>query len=459
MHSGSELKRVLGRRDVIALAFGAMIGWSWVLLTGEWTVRAGTLGAVGAFLIGGIAVTFIALTYAELAAAMPAVGGEHVYSLRALGRGLSFVCPWAIVLGYVSVAAFEAVALPFALSHLVPGTQLGYLWTIHGWDVHVSFVAVGIGASILLTWINIIGIKPAAALQGIVTCAILASGVVFLAGVSITGDPDKLTPLFENGAAGVMGVLMMVPIMFVGFDIIPQTAEEIDLPDAEIGALVVVSVVIAVLWYAAIILGVGLALDADARAASAMTTADASGSVWNSVVARNLLIVGGIAGIITTWNAFLVGSSRVVYALAESGMLPAPLGCLHPRYGSPHVALLAIGALTCLAPWFGRPILVWLINAGSFGVVVAYAMVAVSFLVLRYREPAMARPYRVRYGWPVGAVALVASAALFLLYLPGGPAGLRWPQEWLICLGWVGCGGVLYFAAAVGRRAKERVSK
>jgi amino acid transporter len=447
------LHRVLGRGDVLALAFGAMIGWSWVLLTGEWIVRAGSLGAIVAFLIGGVVVVFIALTYAELAAAMPSVGGEHVYSLRALGRGLSFVCSWSIVLGYVSVAAFEAVALPYALSTLVPGTDLVYLWTVAGWDVHLSFVAIGIAAAAVLTWINILGVRPAATMQGIVTLAIVASGVYFLAGVSMSGDPDNLQPLFESFAGGgLFAVLMMVPIMFVGFDIIPQTAEEIDLPHAQIGALVVMSVIVAVLWYVAIIFGVGLSLDAPARAASGMTTADAAGAAWGSASAREVLIIGGIAGIVTTWNAFLLGSSRLVYALASSGMLPAILARLHPRYGTPHVALLAIGAVVCLAPWFGRPILVWLINAGSFGVIIAYMMVAASFLVLRRREPDMPRPYRVRHGGLVGGAALGLSGALMLLYLPGGPAGLAWPHEWIICLAWAAAGGVLYFSCAAGRR-------
>lgn len=447
------LHRVLGRRDVLSLAFGAMIGWSWVLLTGEWIGRAGSLGAMAAFTIGGVVVVFIALTYAELAAAMPSVGGEHVYSLRALGPGLSFVCSWSIVLGYVSVAAFEAVALPFALSTLIPGTDLVYLWSIAGWDVHLSFVAIGIAAAAVLTWINIRGVKPAAVVQRIVTLAIVASGVFFLTGASISGEANNLHPLFAGTeGGGLFAVLMMVPIMFVGFDIIPQTAEEIDLPHAQIGALVVVSVIIAVLWYVAIIFGVGLSLDAPARAASAMTTADAAGAAWGSAAARDLLIIGGIAGIVTTWNAFLIGSSRLVYALARAGMLPPVLARLHPRYGTPHVALLVIGAVICIAPWFGRPILVWLINAGSFGVIIAYMMVAASFLVLRRREPGMPRPYRVRHGAFVGGVALVLSAALILLYLPGGPAGLAWPHEWGICLAWVVVGGVLYFACDGRRR-------
>ena len=89
--------RVLGRRDILALAFGAMIGWSWVVLTGAWIGSAGTVGAIAAFAIGGVAILLISLIYAELASALPFAGGEHVYSERALGPGASFICTWGIL--------------------------------------------------------------------------------------------------------------------------------------------------------------------------------------------------------------------------------------------------------------------------------------------------------------------------------------------------------------------------
>ena len=451
-----SLQRVLNARDTVALAFGAMIGWSWVLLTGNWIASAGTLGAVSAFAIGGVAVICIALTYAELASAMPAVGGEHVYSQRALGTGMSFICSWAIVLGYVSVAAFESVALPFALGHLLPGFDLVYLWQIAGWDVYLSFVMCGIGAALVLTWINVIGIKPAAFMQQIVTLFIILCGVVFLFGVGDDGSSANMQPLFVDGYRGVMAVMIMVPIMFVGFDIIPQTAEEIDLPHALIGKLVVVSVIVAVVWYIAMILGVGLSMDEQARAAATMSTADASGAAWGAAWARTLLILAGIAGILTTWNAFLLGSSRIIFALADAGMLPAKLAVLHPRYGTPHIAIYLVSVLTCISPWFGRPVLVWLINAGGLGVIIAYVLVALSFLVLRTREPEMPRPYRVKYGRTVGCSALLLSGGILLLYLPGSPAGLIWPYEWAICLAWAAIGLVLWCYTAVARRAAAR---
>ena len=87
--------RVIRRKEVFALAFGAMIGWSWVALTGNWIDSAGSVGAMLAFAIGGVVVIFVGLTYAELASAMPQAGGEHVYSHRALGSTASFICTWA----------------------------------------------------------------------------------------------------------------------------------------------------------------------------------------------------------------------------------------------------------------------------------------------------------------------------------------------------------------------------
>ena len=130
--SEASFAKVLSRREVITLSFGAMIGWSWVLLTGEWLHRAGTLGAILAFAVGGTAVIFISLTYAELAAAMPKAGGEHVYTMRAFGRTLSFVCTWAIVMAYVAIPVFESAALPTAMEYLFPDMKAIRLWSVLG---------------------------------------------------------------------------------------------------------------------------------------------------------------------------------------------------------------------------------------------------------------------------------------------------------------------------------------
>ena len=442
--ANSVFERIVNRRQTLALAFGAMIGWSWVALTGVWITDAGTLGAVAAFAVGGGALILVGLTYAELASAMPEVGGEHVYSYRALGRTASFICTWAILLGYVSVVAFEAVALPTVLDYIFPGFSRGYLWTVAGWDVNATWVLTGVVAAIVMVVINILGIRTAARIQTFAVVIVLIAGLSLMAGSGIGGSVENVQPLTANGLAGFLSVLIMVPFMLVGFDVIPQSAEEIDLPFAEIGRVLVLSIVFAVSWYALIIAAVAYALP-DVGSAQ-LPTADAAARVLGGTWAGKLLVVGGIAGILTSWNAFLVGGSRALYALAKSGQVPSVFAKLHPRYRSPVNAILLVGGLSVLAPLFGRPALVWLVNAGGLGIVIAYVMVAWSFIVLRNNEPTMERPYRVPAGRPVGILALVVSVGLAALYMPWSPSGLTWPYEWGIFLSWTALGAIFLFA-------------
>ena len=446
-----QLIRVLKRREVLALAFGAMIGWSWVALAGTWLDSAGSLGAISAFLIGGAVIAFIGLTYAELASAMPLVGGEHTYSLRALGPGASFVCTWAIIFGYVSVVAFEVVALPTVMEYLFPNFKTGYLWTVAGYDVYLSWVLVGVVGSLVMTAVNVVGIKMAAVVQTAVTLVILLAGVVVVSGALFGGSTSNMQPLEVGGINGMLTVLVMVPFLLVGFDVIPQAAEEIDLPYREIGAVLVISVLMAVAWYVLIILGVSLSLDSKALGSASLATADAATAAWGRELVGKIVVVSGIAGILTSWNAFLVGGSRAIYALAHSGMLPRFFGHLHPRFNTPANAVVLVGGLAVFAPLFGRQTLVWLVDAGGLGIVIAYAMVALSFIVLRRREPDMPRPYRVRYGTFVGYTALVLSIGMMMLYLPGSPSALVWPQEWAILLSGAVVGAVFYIWARLTR--------
>jgi len=442
----ARLVRVLARKDVLALAFGAMIGWGWIVMTGTWILSAGSLGAVSAFLIGGVAIILVGLTYAELAAAMPQAGGEHVYSYRGLGHLASFVCTWAIVLGYMTVVSFEAVALPTVVENIFPGYSVGHLWTIAGWDVEATWVAVGVIGSLLMMWINYIGIRTAALLQKVVTALIVVVGILFITGALFEGEAAHLTPLFTGDpgvAAGVLSVLVMVPFMFVGFDVIPQAAEEINLPPRDIGRILIFSVVLAVTWYAAIIFATGYVLAPGAIDPESLSVPDAMETAFSSVWAGKLMVLAGMAGIITSWNAFYIGGSRAIYALAKADMLPRVFAELHPRYNTPANAIILIGVVTSIAPLLGRSAMVWLVDAGGLGIVLAYLFVAASFVVLRYREPEMDRPFVVPAGKVVGVIAVILSLALVLLYLPGSPSALI-PVEWLIFGLWMAGGGIMY---------------
>lgn len=179
-----------------------------------------------------------------------------------------------------------------------------------------------------------------------------------------------------------------------------------------------------------------------------MVTADSMKAVYyNSTLAGKLMVVAGIGGILTSWNSFYVGGSRAIYAMADSKMLPKFLSYVHPKYKTPTNAVLLVGMFSCIAPFFGRQMLSWLVNAGGLTIVMAYLIVTISFLVLRYKEPNMKRPYKIKCGKLVGSIAVLLSLGMLTLYLPGAPAALNWPYEWGIIIGWSMI-GIIFFAWA-----------
>jgi len=444
--SDQKFERVLGKKDVLAIGFGAMIGWGWVILAGEWILRAGSLGSMLAFIIGGIMIIFVGQVYAELTSAIPETGGEHVFSYRAFGKNVSYICTWTLILSYAGVAAFEAVALPTVIQYIFPNFLKGYMYTIAGFDVYASWVAVGVIASLLITYINLRGIKTAANLQNILSFSIITIGLVLMAASTVKGDTARMEPLFVDGFNGVLSVAIMTPFMFVGFDVIAQASEEINIPYKELGKIMILSIIMAAAFYIFIIFAIASSLTSGEMSQSVLVTADAMKKVFgNSQLAGNILVLGGVAGIITSWNSFFIGGSRAIYAMAQSKMLPKSLGMLHPERKTPTIPILMIGGISAIAPFFGRAALVWLTNAGGFAIVLAYIIVSLSFVRLRKTEPDLPRPYKVS-NIAVGYLAVATSILMGILYLPGMPSGLILP-EWIIVLSWTLLGIAFYIKA------------
>ncbi len=443
MKTKHGLKRNLKKLDTLALSFGAMIGWSWVALIIGIIGRGGSVGGIIATLVVGIIILAIGLVYAELASAMPDVGGEHVYSKRALGGLGSFICTWSIVFVYVAVCAFEAVALPSVLSGLFPNLGDTPLWSINGADVYLELAVIGAVTSALITWVNIRGLKLAAIIQTIVVGVILLAGLMLIIGIGDSGKVSNMEPLFVGGATGILAAMALVPFMMTGFDVIPQAAEEINLPPRKIGTLLVASIVFAVAWYIMIELAVSSLLTSQTRETAALGTIAAAEAAFGEK-GRIFLLIAGLAGILTSWNSFLIGGSRAIYAMAQDGMLPDFLAKVHPKYQTPSNAILFIGFIGVLAPLLGRTSLVWFVDAGSFSLMIAYLLVVVSFIILRKNEPEMERPFKATGGLWLGGFGVIASLGMASLYLPGMPAALVWPQEWLMVLAWFTLGALSY---------------
>lgn len=455
MEQKSKFDKVMGAWDILVIAFGAMIGWGWVINSGDWITTAGFAGSIIAMLIGGVMVFFVGLTYAELTSAMPQCGGEHVFSYRAMGPTGSFVCTWMIILGYVATSAFEATALPTVITYLFPKFNQVYLYSIAGKDIYLTTILLGVGVAVLITFINIRGAKTAAILQTVLTAIIAIAGILLVVGSAINGDGANITgQMWESGTGTTLGsvfkVACMTPFLFIGFDVIPQAAEEINVPYKKIGKIMLLSIFLAVAWYLLIIFAVCYIMPQSAIAQemssqNGLVSAKAIEIAFRSPLMGKVLIIGGLCGIITSWNSFLMGGSRALYSMGESLMIPKMFGKLG-KHKTPEAAIILCGIACVVAPFFGRGVLVWLVDAASFGCVIAYMFVSISFCILRKKKPDMARPYKVKAGRFVGVMAVLMAGFMTLLYIVPASfsAALVW-QEWIVVGIWLALGAFFYF--------------
>ncbi|MDF3001179.1 MAG: family permease [Bacillota bacterium] len=450
-----SLKKTLGRLDILALAFGTMVGWGWVMLTADWVGTAGVMGAIFAFLFGGLMCMLVGATYAELTPALPLAGGELVFSYRGLGYFWSWFTGWAICLAYVGVAAWEGIAISTAVNYLAPFPQAIELWTLNGSTVYLTWSMVGIIGAAIIMFINIIGIKQSAVFQSIGVIGLLLAGIVFITGGAVMGSPANLQPMFTGLAegvgpwAGIFAIMMMAPGMFVGFDVIPQAAEEMKIPPKQIAGVVYISILMGAVWYIVMILAASLCAPAEIRESfkDSVPVAEIVAYAFGSPVWGKILIIGGVCGIVTSWNGFFIGASRVIFSMGRAKMLPTIFGKVHPKYQTPTAAIVLVGVICMITPLMGRNALVWFVDAASFGTVVAYLMVALSFLAIRKKEPNLDRPYSHKHPMIAGVLAVISALFFVHLYLPIGASSLVWPYEWALVLVWILIGVILAIAA------------
>lgn len=320
-----------------------------------------------------------------------------VFVLRAFKpKIIGYFAAWSVLFGYVSVITFEAVALPTVIDYILPFDHLGHMWTVGGDDVFFTWVIIGSVGSIVLTSLNYFGVTPAKLVQNVLTLGVVAAGILLMVSGLTLGDTSNLDPMFGSGVGGIMTVLVMIPFLFVGFDVIPQISAEVKSPPHLIGRILIGSIIVTVIFYILIAFGVSMGLTEGQIKGSNLATADAMRAMYDSRLMANIIVLAGVAGIITSWNAFIIGGSRILYAMSIRKMIPAWFSRIHPKYNTPVNAILFLGILGVIAPLLGHASLNWFVNAGGIGIVLGYLIVSVSFLKLRKTEPELNRPFSIK---------------------------------------------------------------
>src|SRR5688500_15539556 len=403
----SGLRRELGLASCTLMVVGGIIG-SGIFFTPAEVARALPSGTwiLGVWAIGGLVALAGALAYAELGAMMPDAGGGYVYIREAFGPLAAFLCGWMTLL-LISTGALAAVAMGFS----------GYV------ERYVDLAAVGgrLGVAALTILVlgvtNYLGVKPGAAVQNALTVAkILALGALIVAGFVLWSSVGAPAPVSNAPAArdsllaGFAAAFVAVLFTIGGWQQLNMVAGEIKRPEWTIPRALTLGIVIVI----AIYLGANAVyvhvLGRDGLAASSAVAAGTAGRLIRPSGGR-LIAVGAMASILGFVNVVVLGNSRMPYAMARDGLFLSAAGKIHPRYGTPHVAIGIMVAWALVLLFGTRGDLGALLSGVVFADWIFFGLGGASVFVLRRTRPDAMRPYR-SLGYPVLPALFVIAAAV-----------------------------------------------
>src|SRR5699024_10863457 len=293
-------------------------------------------------IIGGLLMLVIAVSYGALTAKFPVSGGEFAFTYVGFGKYVSFIASWFLVFGYLCVVALNASAFSLMFKFILPDfLEIGYLYTIAGWDVYIMEVILSSIILIVFAIISTRGSGLSGNLQ-FIFCLFMAVVVTLLFLVSFfVGDFsfENAKPLFNDSNGVWQSVILIVaiaPWMFVGFDNIPQAAEEFKFNANHTFKLIVFGIVASIVTYVAMILITSWIYPYEGMVED---TSWMTGSVVNSsmgVIGIIFLALAISFGVFTGLNGFFLSSSRLLFALGRAHFVPEVFAKLHKRTHTPH---------------------------------------------------------------------------------------------------------------------------
>ncbi|MFC7392120.1 APC family permease [Scopulibacillus cellulosilyticus] len=460
MEERAQLEKTLKPHWVWAIAFGSAVGWGCFVLPTDWISQAGPLGVIIGLGIGALLMVLIGVSYGILIQNFPVSGGEFTYAYLGFGRHHAFICGWFLTLGYISIVALNASALALLAKFVLPSFgNWGTMYHVAGWGVSFTEVVIASLALLIFGYLNIRGSGVSGGTQFIFCICLIAAVILVTAGMTFhpSSSISNLQPLFKPGVSvwsAVFAIVAVAPWAFVGFDNIPQAAEEFDFPAKKAFSLIVMSIICAALTYAVMIYSTGIAMP--------WKKLVAKHSLWGTgdVVQGDfghlgliVLCIAVIMGIFTGLIGFFVSSSRLMFAMSRAKILPDFFSKLHPKYGTPYAGIMVTTLLCLAAPWFGRGVLQWIVDMSSLGVAVAYFYTCLAaYKFFRWSNKRTERSEE-RNGVKIVCSPLkkllcllgTISSVFFigLLVVPGSPACLGLPS-WIILVVWSLLGAAFY---------------
>ncbi|MCX5107695.1 amino acid permease [Streptomyces sp. NBC_00378] len=431
----TQLTRTLGLWQLTAIGVGGIIGAGIFTLAG--TVANGTAGpaVLVSFLIAGVASAAAAFSYAEFAGLIPKAGSAYTYGYAVLGELVGWFIGWDLLLEYTAIVAVVAIGISGYFSFLlgemgleVPKWMLGAPGTGDGHKVDLFAALLCLLVAYLLT----LGIKNAARFETVVV-VLKVLVVLLVIGVGVFHiNTANYTPFFPFGISGAFTGAATVFFAVFGYDAMSTAAEESKDAQRHMPKAILYSLGISmVLYVAACLVLTGMQSYKDIDPESGFSTAFKSVGLDRLA---DVIAVGAIIGILTVMFTFMLGVTRVWFSMSRDGLLPKWFAKTHPtRHVPTRVTWIVGGASALIAGFLPIGEAAELTN---IGILLAFVVVCIAVIVLRYKQPELPRTFRTP-GMPfVPALGVVFSIWLITF--------LQW-QTWVRFVVWFLIGLVIYF--------------
>ncbi len=450
-----SLKRALGPINLVTLGIGAIIGAGIFVLTGVAAAQFAGPAIVISFIIAGIGCVFAGLCYAEFASMLPIAGSAYTYGYATMGELVAWIIGWALVLEYAFGAATVAVGWSGFVNSLLGyfGIRLPFNPTpaltlsLFGHTIAAKVDIFALAALIVITIVLVVGVRESANFNSAAVMIKVSVVLIFiaLAVMFATGHWSQMLPNWhpfipknqghfgQFGWSGIMRGAGVVFFAYIGFDAVSTAAQEArnpqkDMPFGILGSLVVCTV----LYILVSGLLTGLLNYTQLNVAAPVADGvKVIGKGWAVV----LVDLGAIAGLASVMLVMMLGQSRVLYTMAHDGLLWKWVGRIHPRFRTPYLTSIVVGAFAAfLAAFLPIKLLGELV---SLGTLLAFTIVCLGVWVMRVRHPEMARPFRTPLVPLVPICGMVVSLALMLSL--DAPA-------WIGFGSWLIFGLIIYFS-------------
>lgn len=458
--AGVQLHREISAVGLFTLAFGSIIGVGWITVLGSWLGGAGPAGAALALFVGGVFSVLVGLCYAEVGAMLPSAGGEVVYAREAFGSLVAFWTGWFLSLAYVAAAAFESISLGWIFAALLPGARGPVLYTLFGHGVTVSELVLNLAGTAFLLCVNYVGARAVSRFQNLAAYILIGVSGLFVVASFFLGAPGNLEPLFgADPLRATLAILITAPFWFGGFNVIPQALGErsanFDLRHT--GRVLLITIAAVWVFYTFVAFAAAYAAPRQVLLRAELPAAEAlSIALGSSVFGRAPILLAGLFGLMTAWNAVIFAGARVIFAMGEAKLITPKLASLHPRFGSPARAVVLVALTSAALAVLGRGVVLPLVNLVGFSFGLMYLVVSLAFLRFRRERPDAPRPYRVAAGRFVGVAAALSAIAIIFAALREYyvAASTGFPVEWTLLLLWTVIGMMFLVSRAwASRRA------